>query len=185
MVSAPDRPGRRPARRAVVTSVLIVAAYYLAPIEPGVSKAQIAVRAAATVAVGLLVTWQIVRQISHQINEPDSASLVGLLLAIVGGATFFALVDFITARSGHGQFTGIETKTDALYFALTTLTTVGYGDIHATGQAGRVVVMVQLVFNVAIIATSASLLTRQLGARVRARARRAEPPPGEHPQADG
>src|SRR4051812_5045329 len=114
MVSAPDRPGRRLARRAVVTSVLIVTAYYLAPIEPGVSRGQMAVRAATTVVVGLLVTWLIIRQISHHINEPDSASLISLLLAIVGGATFFALVDFITTRSGPGQFTGLETKTDAL-----------------------------------------------------------------------
>jgi len=41
--------------------------------------------------------------------------------------------------------------------------------VHAVGQVGRGVVVVQLVFNVAFIATGASVLTGALGARVRNR----------------
>jgi voltage-gated potassium channel len=82
---------------------------------------------------------------------------------------FFALVDYAIAISDAGQFVGLETKTDALYFALATLTTVGYGDVHASGQVARGVVAVQLVFNVVIVATGVSVLTRQFGARVRGR----------------
>jgi voltage-gated potassium channel len=161
--------------RLALTCVLIVGLYYLVPVEPGVSNVQLALRVIGTVVVGLLITWLIVRQVSRQLADPEEASLVGLLTALMGGVAFFALADYTTAVSDPGQFVDLETKTDALYFALATLTTVGYGDVHAAGQVARAVVAVQLVFNVVVIATGASVLARQIGARARGR-RSSEPP---------
>jgi len=157
--------------RVALISVLVVGLYYLVPVEPGVSGARLAWRTAGTVVAGLLVTWLIVRQVGHQLAEPERPPPTGLLTALVCGVVFFALADFVTAVSDPGQFTDLHTKTDALYFALATLTTVGYGDVHAVGQVARGVVVVQLVFNVAVIATGASVVTRQLGARARDRGR--------------
>jgi voltage-gated potassium channel len=155
--------------RPALTCALIVGLYYLVPVEPGVAGAQLTLRVAATAVAGLLITWLIVRQVSHHIADPERASLASLLTAIVGGVAFLALADYVTAVSGPGQFVGLRTKTDAFYFALATLTTVGYGDIHPAGQIARAVVAVQLVFNVVVIATGASMLTRVLGARIRER----------------
>jgi voltage-gated potassium channel len=160
---------RAAAGRAALTCALIIAAYYLVPVEDGVAGTQLAVRTVATVVAGLVITWLIIRQVSHQFADPDDAPLLGLGTALVGGVTFFALADYITAVSGDGQFVDLATKTDALYFALATLTTVGYGDVHPAGQIARGVVCVQLVFNVVIIATAASVFSRQLGTRVRRR----------------
>ncbi len=156
-------------------SALIVGFYYVIPVEPGVQGVQLALRVGGTVAVGLLITWLIVRQVAHHLTEPETTPVAGLLTALVGGVAFFALADYTTAILGPGQFVGLETKTDALYFTLATLTTVGYGDVHAAGQVARTVVIVQLVFNVAVIATGASVLSRQIGTR--ARERRAAAPP--------
>lgn len=161
--------------RPALTCALIVGLYYVVPVEPGVAGTQMALRVTGTLAGGLLITWLIARQVSHHVADPEQASLVGLLTALVGGVAFFALADYTTAVSSPGQFVDLETKTDALYFALATLTTVGYGDVHAAGQVARGVVAVQLVFNVVVIATGASILSRQLGARVRER-RAAKPP---------
>lgn len=155
--------------------MLIIGLYYVVPVEPGVVGAQLALRIAGAVVAGLLITWLIVRQVSRQMADPGEAPLVGLVTALVGGVAFFALADYLTAVSDPGQFVELETKTDALYFTLATLTTVGYGDVHAAGQVARGVVAVQLVFNVLVIATGASVLSRQIGARARAR-RSAEPP---------
>jgi hypothetical protein len=155
--------------RPALTCALIVGVYYLVPIETGVAEGQIVVRAVATVVAGLLITWLILRQVAQQLADPERAPLAGLVTAIVGGVAFFALADYIMAISDPGQFTGLATKTDALYFALTTLTTVGYGDVHAAGQLARGLVVVQLLFNVAVIATGATVLSRQIGARVRER----------------
>jgi voltage-gated potassium channel Kch len=168
--------------RPALTCALLIGGYYLAPIEPGVSGTRAVVRAAATVALGLLVTWLILRQVRHQLANPQDAPLGGLITALVGGVVFFALADYLIAVSDPGQFVSLSTKTDALYFALATLTTVGYGDVYAAGQLARGLVVVQLVFNLAVIATAASVLTQQLGARVRRRQAGARPPRSGSPR---
>ena len=56
------------------------------------------------------------------------------------------------------EFVSLETKTDALYFALTTLATVGFGDVHAEGQIARTLVIIQMVFNVVVLTRAAQAL---------------------------
>jgi len=153
----------------MLTCALIPALYYALPVEPHVAGTRQMVRAALSVLAGLAITWLIMRQVAHQLRDPRSASPGSLLTALTGGVVFFALADFTVAVTYPGQFVGLETKTDGLYFALATLTTVGYGDVHAAGQLARAVLIVQLVFNVAVIATGASVFTRLVGIRARDR----------------
>ena len=162
--------------RPMLTCALICALYYALPVEPHVTGARLVARAALSVVGGIAITWLIMRQVSQQIRDPRSASPGSLLTALTGGVMFFALADFTVAVTYPGEFVGLQTKTDGLYFALATLTTVGYGDVHAAGQLARGVVVVQLVFNVAVIATGASVFGRLIGAR--ARDRDAGQPPG-------
>ena len=172
MNSSPRRSRLVVLGRPALTCLLILAFYYVVPVEPGVAGVQLAIRVAITVIAGVLITWLIIRQVSYHLADPDRASLASLLTALAGGVVFLALADYITAVSDPGQFVDLETKTDALYFALATLTTVGYGDVHAVGQVARAVVAGQLVFNVAVIASGASVLARVLGARARERSTR-------------
>jgi hypothetical protein len=162
--------------RPMLTCALIPALYYAVPVEPDVTGPRLVVRAALSGVGGLAITWLIMRQVSHQIRDPRSASPGSLLTALTGGVVFFALADFTIAVTYPGQFVGLRTKTDGLYFALATLTTVGYGDVHAAGQMARGVLVVQLVFNVAVIATGASVFTRLIGLRAHDRIPR-DPPP--------
>jgi voltage-gated potassium channel len=156
-------------RRSALISALIIALYYVVPVESGVPGGPFALRVAGTVVAGLAITVLIVRQVTRHVATPEEASLPGLLTALVGGVVFFAFVDYNVAIIGHGQFADLSTRTDALYFALATLSTVGYGDVHATGQVARAVVAAQLVFNLVVVATGATVLTRSITARVRAR----------------
>jgi voltage-gated potassium channel len=97
----------------------------------------------------------------------DAAEALVLLftLLVLGFAAGYVLL------SQHAsQLAGVDTKIDALYFTLTTLSTVGFGDAHAVGQTARVVVSVQMVFNLVFIATAVRLLTSV--ARERATQRR-------------
>jgi hypothetical protein len=160
--------------RPVLTCVLLVVAYYLVPIDPDAWGSTVAWRAVLTVIVGLVVTWLIAREIRHHLVDPRRAPLIGLLAALVAGVVFFALADYIVAVSDDDQFVGLLTKTDGLYFALTTLVTVGYGDVHAEGQVARGLVSIQMLFNVIVIAGGVTVLSRQL--RARARERHGVPP---------
>lgn len=48
---------------------------------------------------------------------------------------------------------------DALYWATTTLTTVGYGDICPTSDLGRIISMFSAIFGVAVIALPSGVIT--------------------------
>lgn len=162
------RPHRRERRRALAAASLLVLAYFVVPVEHDPNGARLAVRIAATVIMVLTVAWLVTGQVRRQLAAPvpsgvvDGRSLARLAVALVGGLLAFALADYVIAATLPGQFQGLDTRVDALYFALTTLTTIGYGDVHAQGQFARVVVCVQMAFSVGVIATGASILVRQL-----------------------
>ncbi|MBC7290583.1 MAG: two pore domain potassium channel family protein [Actinotalea sp.] len=74
----------------------------------------------------------------------------------------FAFAYYVLATVVEGEITGITTRIDALYFSATTMTTVGYGDVHATGQAARVLVTTQLLFDIVFLGALAALFSRRL-----------------------
>jgi hypothetical protein len=65
----------------------------------------------------------------------------------------FALTFYLLELASPGQFEDLHTRTDALYFTLTTMATVGYGDIHAKGQAARALVTAVIAFDVVVVAS--------------------------------
>jgi voltage-gated potassium channel len=61
-----------------------------------------------------------------------------------------------------GEFVGLTTRVDALYFTVITLATVGYGDITPAGQTSRVVVMIQLLYSFAFLAAGLTATTTRI-----------------------
>lgn len=82
-------------------------------------------------------------------------ALVQLLSMLVVG---FAAVLYALNHEGT-QVTGLETRLDSIYFTMTTLSTVGFGDIHASAQAGRAVVTTQIVFNLLFVGVAVRVFT--------------------------
>lgn len=147
----------RPAWTALM-GVLVVLGYYVVPLRVDSS---LPVRAAlvAVVLVGLAVATT--REL-RRTNDPVSRLVALLMLVIVCFASAF----YALARSGPGQFTGIDTRTDALYFTVVTMATIGYGDIHPVGQAARVLVLLSIAFNVVFVAALASAIATRLRNRL-------------------
>ena len=139
--------------------VLLLAIYYLVPIRETTSVPDQVMRGAfAFLVLVAVVTWitrEVVRQSSQRTAEVNQDRLP---LLVVVGLMFFALIDLVIARTGPSEFIGLETKTDSLYFALTTLATVGFGDVHAEGQIARVLLIAQMIFNVAVLTRAAQVL---------------------------
>ncbi|MFE3450858.1 potassium channel family protein [Nonomuraea sp. NPDC059194] len=153
------------------SAALIVALYYLLPVEERVPGWLTWVRLGGFVLGTALLVWGVVLAARQQEEEVDHGRLPlrGLLLLTLTGVVLFALADFAVATSMDGQFVGLKTKTDALYFAVSTLATVGYGDVHASGQLARGLVLVQMAFNLVVLASAVSLMSVRFKAKVRSR----------------
>ena len=88
-----------------------------------------------------------------------------VLFTVLGIAMFYifvtALIMFnveMNHANADGEFV-FCTFFDALYWATTTLTTVGYGDISPVSELGRVISMISSLFGVAIIALPSGVIT--------------------------
>ena len=88
-----------------------------------------------------------------------------VLLTVLGIATFYifatALLMFnveLNKASDSGVIV-FDTFFDALYWATTTLTTVGYGDVYPVSDFGRAVSMLSSLFGVAVIALPSGVIT--------------------------
>lgn len=83
-------------------------------------------------------------------------------MAVCGLAVFYifitALVMYNVENSEAGKVV-FASFFDALYWAMATLTTVGYGDIYPVTEVGRLVSMVSALFGVAIIALPSGVIT--------------------------
>jgi voltage-gated potassium channel len=162
--------GWRRLLRMTTAFVLVVVLYFTVPVslEAGLSGvARVVVSLVVVTALTVLVLWQI----RVQVANPDR-HLDGLLLALVIGVLGFALAFFVLAQNSPGQVSDLRTRVDALYFTMTTLLTIGYGDVHAVGQTARVLVLVQMVYDVVVIATAAGVVTRTMQRSAKTRAER-------------
>ena len=88
-----------------------------------------------------------------------------VLLTVLGIAIFYVFVTALIMfnvemhhTNADGEFV-FGTFFDALYWATTTLTTVGYGDISPISELGRIISMISSLFGVAIIALPSGVIT--------------------------
>jgi hypothetical protein len=90
-------------------------------------------------------------------SQPVVAAAEAIIIVVAMLVFAFSAVYLAIDRNG-GQFVGLDTKVDAVYFTVTTLATVGYGDIHAAGDVARITVTAQMVLDLSLIAASVRLI---------------------------
>jgi len=158
--------------------VLILTLYFVVPVELTLHRDTV-VRAIVSVLVFVGLAVGMVLQLRLHLDNA-SRRLDGLIVGIVLVVVVFAHAFFVLQQQDPQQFAGLVTRLDSLYFATTTLVTVGTGDVHAAGQLARGLVLVQMVFNVVFVATTATFLTSRirLAAQARAQERRTRKDPG-------
>jgi voltage-gated potassium channel len=100
--------------------------------------------------VVLLIRLQVRRYVRASGQRGQITAILSVLYVVV---MFFALFYYVLELNMPGQFDGLETRTDSMYFTVITLGTVGYGDIHAVGQVARAATTVQVVFDLIVIGT--------------------------------
>ena len=173
--------GRRPGRRVVVVDT---ARTFAALIGLGLVYAGLPLTGdfgqmwpwVAIVAGTVLFGWVFVRQIrrigtsAHPVSQAVRALVVVLGLFLV----MFASVAFSLEHSQPGSYSEPLTKVDALYFTVTTLATVGFGDIAPTSESARVLVTFQMLVNLVFVGAALRLIVKVAQNALMARGRATE-----------
>jgi preprotein translocase subunit YajC len=159
-----DLPARRRRRlliaatlRTIATIALVVAIYYLVPLDRRTSTVTGAELALAAAALAVIVAWQIRRIIGA--DRPVARAVEAIAFTVPLYILLFATTYFSLARAQAAAFGAPVTRTDAMYFSTTVFTTVGFGDITAKTQTARVVVTVQMMLDLVFLGLVVRLLT--------------------------
>ena len=157
------RQARRPFRtvfatllRAFSSTVGLVAIYYLLPLDTTSISVTAGMLAFGLLALVGLVAFQ-VRSIIRA-RHPALRAVGALATSVPLFLLLFAATYFVLGGISEANFNEPLTRTDALYFTVTVFTTVGFGDIVATTEGARVVVMGQMVTGIVIIGLGARII---------------------------
>jgi voltage-gated potassium channel len=169
----PPAQRRRLIFRAVLRGLLgttaLVVLYYVLPLDkPWNGDTAVRVLIGLLVFAGITV-WQ-VRTIAGS-RYPGVKAFEALGLIVPFYLLLFASTYFVMERASAVNFTQPLTRTDALYFSVTVFSTVGFGDITAKSEAARVVLIVQMLGDLALLGAGARVL---LGAVRRGQQRRSD-----------
>jgi voltage-gated potassium channel len=140
----------------VATGTLLITAFYVLPLRYFSKDRPVLCWTTFGVVLGLLTLVTVAQVIAVAEGVPRAASVglpAVLFLVIVVFASFYVVLARVP-----GQFNGLSTRTDSLYFTVTTLSTVGYGDIHPAGPAAKIVVVLQILFDLVLVAGAANSL---------------------------
>ncbi len=147
--------------RTTVLLILLTFLYFALPLRFSPSDPWLSVRVGSSaIAFGVLMValvkyWRRGERVLPPVLVRIER-LVGVLYVL---ALSFALTYVLLAWHVPDQFTGISNRVDSLYFSVTTLGTVGFGDVHATGNLGRIVVTVQMLFDLVFVGTAIRVLS--------------------------
>jgi voltage-gated potassium channel len=137
-----------------------LAIYYFVPVSTdprGVRWQGLTVFAIGVVGLVILVALRIRRHLTVGAQRTERmGTLVAVIYPVV---VFFALTYFAMETHSPGTFSKMETRTDALYFTIVTLGTVGFGDIAPVSQAARAVTSVQVVFDLVVVGALLAVVT--------------------------
>lgn len=142
----------------------IVTVYFVVPWETrGLASVTLRVAIALVILVGATVmAVRHVLRAEYPVLRAVEALAVVVTLAIVTFASIYSLASSLDVDA----FSEPLDQVGALYFALTTATTVGFGDIHPRSDVARVVVMVQMLTNVVVLGAAARILLNTARRRV-------------------
>lgn len=139
----------------------LLVAYYAFPLR-WTADSVVAVGTSLLVTVGALslVGTVMVKELGSVRRGGPGRSLRVLAMLLIVLVMAASLTFFLLDQIRPDEIIGLDTRTDALYFTLSTMTTVGYGDVHAEGQIARVLVCVMIVFNIVVVASLVRAQTR-------------------------
>jgi hypothetical protein len=161
----------------VVAATLLV--YALVPIRPETAPLIGVVAVLGLVLVGVVFARQLGR--ISRADRPVLAAIEALALVFGMFLTFFAFIYVSLSANAPGSFTQAVDKVAGVYFSVTVLATVGFGDIAAVTDAARMLVTLQMVLDLVLIGVAVKLLSTSARRAVQAKLAQGGLPGGAGP----
>ena len=143
------------AARIALTSCSLLAIYFLAPLDGFAGATLISFLAGAVVFLIALI-WQVRAILVADHPGLRAIEAIGLLLPLF--VISFASTYVSMSYADPANFSEHLSRAAGLYFTITVLSTVGFGDITPKTDAARLVVSVQMLVGLAIIGVIARLI---------------------------
>jgi hypothetical protein len=158
MLEAPARRRLllRSLSRALGVAAATVLLYALLPIRSETAVAVIVMSGLGLVIVGIVFGRQLTR--ISRAPQPVLAAIEALVLVLGLFLVFFAFTYVSLSVNDPAAFTQPVDKVAGMYFSITILATVGFGDIAATSDVARVIVTLQMLLDLVIIGVAVRLL---------------------------
>jgi voltage-gated potassium channel len=141
--------------RGLLAATVLVILYYLLPFDSLSGDAALRFLAGLLIFAGITV-WQIKTISGSRYPALKAAQALGLLLPLY--LLVFASTYYVMERASAANFGQPLTRTDALYFTVTVFSTVGFGDIAPKAELARIVVMVQMLGDLAVLGAGVRVL---------------------------
>ena len=136
--------------RVFVATTALIIAYFVFPTDDRDNAVVGLIAVLIAVGIFVAVFWRQLRRIRSSDHPLLRAAEAIVLVAIV----FIILMSTVAAAfsaSDSGSYSEPLSRLDALYFTVTTLATVGYGDITPTAPETRAFTIIQIVLGVALL----------------------------------
>ena len=139
--------------KVVALPIAVLAIYFLVPVDA--DRAPVGVVTGILLSAGALAGAVLI--VVSEVRGARRLSGLHLILVLEIVLVVFSFTYYLIESNGQGQFAGLTTRLDALYFSTATSATVGFGDVHATGQLARGLVTLHMIFNLVFIAAVVNL----------------------------
>ncbi|MFD5857399.1 potassium channel family protein [Streptomyces chartreusis] len=142
--------------RSLTAVVLAVVVYYLLPLDHGLNTGGAIAMAVSLVFFAGVLAWQvraITRSAYPKLRAIETLATAGPLFLLI-----FSVAYVLLYTNQGDAFSETLSRTDALYFAVTVFSTVGFGDITPETETARILTMVQMLAGLVLVGMIARLL---------------------------
>ncbi len=144
------------ALRSLLAAVVLVVLYYVLPFDRGLDAATAARLSAGLLIFAGVMVWHVRSIAGARYPALRAVEALGMILPLF--LVLFASTYFLMERNSAASFNQSLSRTDALYFTVTVFATVGFGDIVAVSDTARIVVIVQMLLDLAILGAGIRVL---------------------------
>jgi len=142
--------------RAAAAVALLVVGYYLAPLDRPLDTGTLITFLLALAVVGAVIAWEVRSILTSDVPRLRAVQTVAVGVPML--LLVFASVYVQIETSQPNSFSETLSRTDALYFAVTVFSTVGFGDIVPKSELARIVTMSQMLTGLIVLGLVAKVV---------------------------